>query len=266
MSSAEGPALNIDRLLDSRWFLRALAFAAFALVWQVYATAAGGFFVPTFTETAAAIGRQLASPEVWQAFATSNIAMVLGFGLAVVIGIPLGFLMGRFRLAERAINPYLNILLVTPLAGIIPLLMMSLGIGLASRVIVVWSFAIVMVVVNTRAGVRQVDRSLIDMVRLFGAGELGVWRRVILPGSLPAVLAGVRVALGRAVTGMVIVELVMVSVGIGGLILRYQAFFRFAELYGMVVLIILEALILLAIVDWVQRKATPWASMTSIRD
>lgn len=257
---------TLNRLLDSRWFLRALAFGVFALIWQVYATVAGGIFMPTFTETAAAIAGQLTSPEVWQAFLQSNVAMVLGFALAVVTGIPLGLLMGRYRLAERAANPYLNILLVTPLAGIIPLLMMSLGISLASRVIVVWSFAVVMVVVNTRAGVRQVDRSLIDMIRLFGAREAGVWRRVILPGALPAILTGVRVALGRAVTGMVIVELVMVSVGIGGLILKYQAFFKFAQLYGMVVLVILEALILLAVVDWFQRKATPWASMAGIRD
>jgi NitT/TauT family transport system permease protein len=258
--------MTLGRLLDSRWFLRLLAFGVFALIWQVYATVAGGIFVPTFTETFAAIAQQLTSPVVWDAFIASNVAMVLGFLLAIVTGIPLGLFMGRFPLAERAANPYLNILLVTPLAGIIPLLMMTLGIGLASRVIVVWSFAVVMVVVNTRAGVRQVDRSLIDMVRLFGAREAGVWRRVILPGALPAVLTGVRIGLGRAVTGMVIVELVMVSVGIGGLILRYQSRFQFAEIYGVVVLVILESLILLSIVDWCQRRLTPWATMAGIRD
>ncbi len=257
---------TLGRLLDSRWFLRLLAFGVFALVWQLYAMYAGGIFVPTFTETFVAIVEQLGSPVVWEAFLASNVAMVLGFLLAVALGIPLGLLTGRFPLAERAVNPYLNILLVTPLAGIIPLLMMTLGIGLASRVIVVWSFSVVMVVVNTRAGVRQVDRTLIDMVRLFGASEAGVWKRAILPGALPAVLTGIRIGLGRAVTGMVIVELVMVSVGIGGLILRYQSRFQFAELYGVVVLVVIEALALLAVVDWFQRRLTPWASMAGIRE
>jgi ABC-type nitrate/sulfonate/bicarbonate transport system permease component len=256
---------TMGQLLDSRWFLRILAFVIFALVWEIYALTLGGFFFPTFTETLVAIGRQITSAEVWQAFLRSNVAMVLGFFFALVIGIPLGLLMGRFRVAEQAANPYLNILLVTPLAGLIPLLMMSLGLTLASRVIVVWSFAIVMVVVNARTGVRQVDRSLIDMSRNFGASELGTWRRIILPAALPAILVGVRIGLGRAITGMVIVELLMWAVGIGGLILKAQAFFRFDELYGIVVLVILEALILLAIVDWAQRKLTPWADQLGIR-
>ena len=129
----------------------------------------------------------------------------------------------------------------------------------------VWTFAIVMVVVNARTGVRQVDRSLIDMSRNFGACELGTWRRIILPAALPAILVGVRIGLGRAVTGMVIVELLMWAVGIGGLILKAQAFFRFDEFYGIVVLVIFEALILLAIVDWVQRRLTPWADELGIR-
>lgn len=255
----------LSTLLDSRWFLRVLAFAIFAALWQLYAVTLGGLFFPTFTETAGAVAEQVRSPEVWEAFLRSNVAMVLGFFFAIVIGIPLGLLMGRFQTAERIANPWLNILLVTPLAGIIPLLMMSLGLTLASRVIVVWSFAVVMVVVNARTGVRQVDRSLIDMSRNFGADELSTWRRIILPASLPAILVGVRIGLGRAVTGMVIVELLMWAVGIGGLILKYQAFFEFGQLYGIVVLVILEALILLSIVDWFQRRVTPWADELGIR-
>lgn len=257
---------SIDRLLDSRLFLRLFAFVVFASVWQVYAEIWGGFFVPSFTETAVALASIVVTPAVWNAFLISNQSLVIGFALAVVMGIPLGLLMGRFRTAEKAANPWLNILLVTPLAGMIPLLIMSVGIGLEARVIVVWSFAVVMVVVNARAGVRQVDPSLIDMVRLFGARELGVWRKVILPGALPAILVGVRIGLGRAVTGMVIVELVMVSVGIGGLILRFQGMFQFANLYAVVVLVVIEALVLLSALDWVQRKVTPWASVAGVRD
>jgi ABC-type nitrate/sulfonate/bicarbonate transport system permease component len=257
---------HVQRLLDSRFFLRALAFVLFALAWQAYAMLAGSFFIPSFLDTASALVVSIADPEVWEAFAVSNIAMVIGFLAAVAMGVPLGLLRGRFRKAERLANPYLNILLVTPLAGIIPLLMMSVGIGLLARVIVVWSFAVVMVVVNARAGVRQVDPTLIDMARLFGSSELGTWRRVILPGALPAILTGIRIALGRAITGMVIVELVMVSAGIGGLILGAQALFRFDDLYAVVVLVILEALVLLAIVDWFQRRLTPWSAVVNLRD
>jgi len=175
--------------------------------------------------------------------------------------------MGRFRVAERAVDVYLNILLVTPMAALIPILLMSpLGLSLASRVVLVVMFSIVMVVVNSRAGVRQVDPSLIEMARSFGASERQIWWRILLPGSLPAVMTGVRIGLGRAVTGMVIVELLMVAVGIGGLILEYRGFFKADLLYGTVVIVVLEALALITVARWLERRVTPWARHSGVME
>ena len=247
------------RILDSDRSYQLLTFLLFAAAWQLYGTYWGGLLVPTFTETVVAFVELLGDPEFWEAMVVSNQALVLGFLLAVAIGIPVGVLLGRFRTLERFTDVYLNILLVTPMAAIIPLLIMSVGFGLASRVILVTIFSIVMVIVNVRTGVRQVDVTLIEMARSFGATEREIWARILIPGALPSIMTGIRLGLGRAVTGMVIVELLMVSLALGGLILEYRGFFNGPSLYAVITAIVLEALVLISLARWVERKVAPWA-------
>jgi NitT/TauT family transport system permease protein len=101
------------------------------------------------------------------------------------------------------------------------------------------------------------------MARGFGASELQIWRRVLLPGSVPAIMAGVRVALSHAVTGMVVVELLLVGVGIGRLILELQSQFNAAGVYASVVVVVLEAVLLISVAEWVGRRAAPWSRYAS---
>lgn len=259
-------------ILGSKWVLRLLALIVFGTVWQVYALAADSLLIPTFTGTLQGIVELLTNPEasrtrtVWEAFLISNQSLAVGFLIAIVVGIPLGLAMARFPRAERFVDPYVNILLVTPMAAIIPILFMSLGLGLASRVLLVVLFAIPMLIVNSRAGVRQVDPSLIEMSTSFGASERQVWRRILLPGSLPAIMTGVRLGLGRAVTAMVIVELLLVAVGIGGLILEFRGRFQPELLYATVILVVLEALVLISIVRWLEARIAPWASHATLSE
>lgn len=237
---------------------RAATFVVIAGLWQLLAVVQGGLLIPSFTETVAALGELLTSAELWWALVISNQALVIGFAITVVAGIPLGLLMGRFRSAERFVDVYLDILVVVPMAALLPILLMAVGINLAARVILVVLFSIVMVIVNSRAGVRQVDPALIEMANSFGATESQIWRRVLLPAALPAVMTGVRIGLGRAITGMVIVELLMVSVGFGGLILEFRGFFQGGLLYATVIVVVVEALLLMSFARWLERRMTPW--------
>lgn len=245
-------------LLTSGRAAQVLTLVVFLLGWEIYADVRGGLLLPTFSETAVAFVDLMGEPRFWRAMYVSNQALVIGFLVAVGVGVPVGIVLGRFRTLERLSDVWLNILLVTPMAAIIPLLIMSVGFGLLSRVILVTVFSIVMVIVNVRVGVRQVDPALIEMARSFGARERQVWRRVLLPAALPSIMTGIRLGLGRAVTGMVIVELLMVSVGVGGLILEFRGLFKAPQLYATIVAILVEALVLIAVARWAERKATPW--------
>jgi NitT/TauT family transport system permease protein len=251
-------------VLDSSTLYRVIALAVFAGVWQLATLNHKSMLIPTFTETAVAIPTLLVgaeSKELWTALYQSNIALIIGFAISVVAGIPIGLLIGRFRRIERFANLYINILLVTPMAAVIPLLVMSLGVrdgALPSRVILIVLFAVVMIVVNSRAGIRQVDPALIEMARCFGAGEVAIWRRILLPGSVPAIMTGIRLGLGRAITGMVVIELLLIAVGLGNLIQKYDARLDGAKLYALIIIVVFEALILIQVVRWVERKVAPW--------
>jgi NitT/TauT family transport system permease protein len=256
----------LRRILDSSILYRLIALGIFGAIWQWYAVTHHSILVPTFVDTMIAIPQLLLSAELWERLWVSNQALILGFAAACAIGIPIGLLMGRFHRAERFANLYVNILLVTPMAAIIPIILMSTGIrdgALLSRVILVVLFSFVMLIVNSRAGVRQVDPSVIEMARCFGATELAIWRRVLLPGSVPAVMAGVRIGLGRAVTGMVIVELLLIAVGLGNLVQRYEARMQGDLLYALVIVIVAEALILIQAARWLERKVAPWRQVVS---
>jgi ABC-type nitrate/sulfonate/bicarbonate transport system permease component len=240
------------------WGLRLLSLCVFALAWELLARHAHSLLVPTFSQTAAALVGLLATPELWQALWVSNQAMVLGFTAAALAGIPVGFLMARLRTAEKMIDPYLSILLVTPMSALVPILIMATGLGLFTRVLIVFSFAVVVITVNTRAGLETIEESWIEMAESFGATERQLWRQVLLPGALPAILAGLRLGLARSISGMLFVELILLALGIGRMILDFQGGFDSANLYATIVVIVGEAVILIQLLRWVERRLTPW--------
>ena len=254
-----------QRILEWNGTYRIITLVTFLTVWEIYARNATSLLIPTVGETAAGIAELAVDSRLWEALAISNVAMVIGFLISLAIGVPLGLALGRFRRAETFANVYLNILLVSPMAVIIPLLIMSTGIGLLSRVLLIVFFCLVYIVINCRAGVRQVDPRLIEMAESFGASEAQTWRRVLLPGAMPAIMAGVRLGLGRAVEGMVIVELLMVAVGVGNLVLIFRGQFEPGLLFGVVFFVVVEGLILITAARRLEHRLTPWVWRTGLR-
>ncbi len=120
------------------------------------------------------------------------------------------------------------------------------------------------ITVNTRAGVRGVEASLIEMAKSFGASEGQIWRRIVIPGAMPAIFAGMRIGLGRAVTGMVMVELILVASGLGRLLLEFSGRMQSDLVFATVLAVIIEALALLAGMQALEKKITRWAPDISI--
>jgi ABC-type nitrate/sulfonate/bicarbonate transport system permease component len=137
---------------------------------------------------------------------------------------------------------------------------MALGLGLASRVLIVVFFTFIYITINTRAGVRNVDSSLIEMAKSFGASEVQIWRRILIPGAVPAILTGLRIGLGRAINGMVVAELLLVASGIGNLLLEFRAALDGGLLFATVFAVSLQAIVLLALMRTVEQQLAPWAS------
>lgn len=242
------------------WGLRLMVFVLFAALWQFSASRIHNMLIPTFTEMIGGFVQLVfVNGRIWEALFISNQALVLGYVLSIVVAIPLGLAAGRARVIDRLLNPYVGIFLAIPVAPLIPIVITALGLGLASRVVIVFLFAFIYITVNTRAGVRTVDPGLIEMAKSFCANERQVWRRIVIPAAVPAIFAGLRIGLGRAIAGMVIVELLLVASGLGRLLLEFAGRLQSDLVFATVLVVILEALLLLGAMRLVEKKAAPWA-------
>jgi NitT/TauT family transport system permease protein len=237
-----------------KWGLRAISVGLVIMIWEVFGHARNSLLLPTFSETLAAFGDLIRDPAFWRALGVSNAALVIGFSGAVVVGVPLGLWVGYKEWAHQLVSIYLSILLVTPMAAVIPLLIMTLGFTLAARAVVVFVFAVPFLVINTRTGLRHLPPNLLEMARSFGATEVSIWLKVLLPGALPGVFSGLRIGLGRAFTGMLLAELLLSADGVGHLLLIYQGNFE----AGLIIVVVLESLALMRLLKLLDRRWTGW--------
>lgn len=215
--------------------------------WQLVGNDSAMIRMPTFTRTVGAFWRMVVSWQLPAALLQSNIALVSGYAIALVVAIPLGVLMGTVGLARKVINPYLLILLSIPLITVLPILQTIFGLGLGTRIVVVFLFSFVYIAMNTMVGVRSLPADLEEMSRSFGASRLQRLLKVVLPHAFPAIMAGARLGLGRGVVGMVIAELFLVSSGLGSLLSFYMTRFDTGAVLAVALTMVLEGVVLIAL-------------------
>jgi len=167
----------------------------------------------------------------------SSLEFAAGFALAIAVGVPLGLLLGAFPMVRYLVDPLLMAIYSTPYLALLPILVVWLGIGMGSKIAAVFAGGVIPIVVNSIAGVREVDASCILAARSFCAGKLDVFTKVILPASLPAVMMGIRLGLSRAVLGVVVAEMYVSQAGVGSQIMRFGSAFRIDYLLFYVLLV-----------------------------
>jgi ABC-type nitrate/sulfonate/bicarbonate transport system permease component len=192
---------------------------------------------PPVSEIVRALGRGLSGAELPLAFGSSLYRMAVGFCIGTVVAVTLGLAMAGSRLVRAALEPLLELLRPIPIPAIVPPLILLLGIDDAMKIFVV-SFAVFFpVLLNTIAGVRSVERVQLDLARTFQAGRLGTVRSVVLPASLPYVLAGMRVSLALALIVTVVSEMIAGSEGIGYYLVTMQYAMRAGDMYASIFLL-----------------------------
>jgi ABC-type nitrate/sulfonate/bicarbonate transport system permease component len=200
----------------------------------------------------------IASGELPRALVTSLTSFALGFGLAVVVGLALGFAMGWWRSVGRLLNPYVSALYVVPMVALVPLIIIWLGFGLAARVLVIFLFCVFEILLNAYGGIRALDSLLVDVARTFGAGRAQVIRRVVLPGSLPFVFVGLRIGVSRAIKGMILAEMMFAIVGLGGLVQVSRDRYDASGILAVVAVVSLLGVMMAALVQLLERRVLRW--------
>lgn len=235
-----------------------LSVLSLAAVWEIAGRILDSVLIPPLTKIAAAWWKLFASGKLLSNLAASLWTLAAGFVLAVLIGIIIGLLMGRFRAVEHFLDLYINSLMSAPTTAFVPVLIMWFGLGVQSRIAVVFLFAVFVVIINTMTGVKQVDKILVEMARSFGAKEREVFFKIMLPAAMPAIMAGVRLGMGRAVKGMVTAEMLLTLTGIGAMIMQYGSAFATDALFAVILTILIVAMITMRLVQMVDRRLTGW--------
>jgi NitT/TauT family transport system permease protein len=214
-----------------------------------------------FTTPSAIVGTlwtMFATGSIWKPLGVSASGFAVGLGLAIVVGLPLGVLIGRSRILNAMLDPFITAFNATPRLVFLPLVMLWFGLGLWSKVAIVFIGALFPILINTYEGVRNSDKVLINVVRSFGASEWDIARLVVIPNAMPYIVAGLRLAIGRAVLGVVVAEFFGSESGLGVMMVqaagRYQVDIVFA---GLIVFAALS-LVMTALVQLLEHRLSRW--------
>jgi len=232
--------------------------ALFLLVWEWAALARISFNFPSPWATLTALFDLIRSGALLAATATSMKSLLLGFGVAVLIGVPVGLVMGMVRPVGRIARVYLDLLIALPTAALIPLVILSFGISVASSAAIVFVFSAPFVAMNAYGGVRDVRPRLVEMARAFQASRGQLLARIVLPSALPMILAGLRYGLSRAFVGLIVAELLLSPFGLGRLIMTSRSMFEHDRMFATVLWTLALAAVALGVLARVEARLLRW--------
>jgi NitT/TauT family transport system permease protein len=178
--------------------------------------------------------------------------------LSILAGVLLGVVMGRFSIVEWAADIYVNALYSTPMVAVVPLIVLWFGFKVPAKVIIVFLFMVFPVLLNTYEGVKNVDRNLQEVARSFCSSESQLWRHLIIPSAVPFIVAGVRLAIGRGLVGMIVAEFYTSITGLGYMIVRYANALETDKLFVPIVVVMILGVGLLSLAKWVEGRIAPW--------
>jgi len=247
------------RTWAARLFRRGVVLAAFFGLWEVLPrTVVNPGYLPPFSEVARTVVDLFVSGEIYEHLAVSLQRSVEGFGLAVLVGIPLGLLMGGFRPLEEYLDPLVQTLRQTPVLALFPVFILCFGIGELSKVMMIFWGTVWPILLNTISGTKSVDPVLIRSARSLGIRRFQLFRLVVVPATLPAVLTGVRLGATFSVLMLVVAEYVGAKSGIGAFVINSQYAFQIPKMYAAIVILAALGLSVNALLVALERRAARW--------
>jgi NitT/TauT family transport system permease protein len=230
------------------------------LLWEIVGQAGLTFFVPPLSTVLGTLFEILGTAAFQKALFETAYAFFAGVFFAIAIGIPTGILMGKSRLLDELLLPWVNVFLSAPLTALVPVLMVLFGFGMKSIIITTTLFAIWIIILNSRAGVRQINRSLVEMAHSFGASPTDAFFKIYFWAALPEILGGVRIGIIRAVKGVIIGQLLISIVGFGALFELYSANFLMGHFWAVLIVLFALAFTISEFLAYLERRVSYYAA------
>jgi NitT/TauT family transport system permease protein len=233
------------------------------LIWEllphlVALSAGTRLFFTTPSKIAVTLWTLFATGAIWTPLGVSVSGFALGLALSIAVGLPLGVLLGRSRTLSAMLDPFVTAFNATPRLVFLPLVMLWFGLGLWSKVVIVFVGALFPILINTYEGVRNVDKVLVNVVRSFGAGEWSIARLVVLPNALPYIVAGIRLAIGRAMLGVVVAEFFGSEAGLGVMMVQASGRYQVDVVFAGLIVFAALSLAMTGLVQVVERRLSRW--------
>jgi ABC-type nitrate/sulfonate/bicarbonate transport system permease component len=241
--------------------IRTLSIAVFFVVWEYFGRRMDPIFMAPPSAIFAASVELIRSGALAKAVAESLLPFAVGLVLTIIIGIALGILIAQWRMLEYILDPFINALYAIPRIAMVPLIILWAGLEFAGKVTILVSVAVFPIIVNTYSGIRDVRGSMLEIGRAYGATETQIFFKIVLPASIPFIMAGIRLAVGLAIIGIVVAEFFTAISGLGGMIVEYSNVFATAKLFVPIIVIALVGVVLTELVMWLERRLSRWRQL-----
>jgi NitT/TauT family transport system permease protein len=265
-TQAPTPAETRPRRPLPSWIITACSVLVLLTVWEILGRDVNPVFGSYPSAIAEAAWQLARTGKLWVAMLDSLRPFLLGYALAILIGVPIGLLTGRFRTVEAAIGIYITAGYAMPLVALVPLLVLWFGLGFAVKVAIIFLMSVFPICINTWVGVTAVPKALIEVGKSFVAPDSVILRRIVLPATLPYIMAGIRLAVGRAVVAMVIAEFFTSISGLGAIIITSANNFDTATMFVPIVILMVMAIGLTYLIGAIERRVAPWQAEIAGRD
>ncbi len=239
-------------------FLKILSIAVLVILWQIVGMNTNPIFLSTPVQVLRAFVEIMANGILANAMKDTFFEFIVGFALAVGLGIPAGIAAGRYQTVMNLTDPYISIFFAMPNIALLPLFMIWFGLGYTVKIVIVVMSAFFPIVINTMAGVKEADRTIVEVALSFGATEGELLRKVIIPASVPYVVAGLRIGLARAIVGVVVAELFSATTGLGALLQYYANYYLTSYFFVPVLVLALLSIGFVEIIRILEKKFATW--------
>jgi ABC-type nitrate/sulfonate/bicarbonate transport system permease component len=244
--------------MNRKIIVRLISLIFVLLIWEYYGRRVNPILFTYPSAIARAFLTLVANGELQSYMKESLLVLAYASVLSVLAGVLLGVVMGRFSIVEWAADIYVNALYSTPMVAVVPLIVLWFGFKVPAKVIIVFLFMVFPVLLNTYEGVKNVDRNLQEVARSFCSSESQLWRHLIIPSAVPFIVAGVRLAIGRGLVGMIVAEFYTSVTGLGYMIVRYANALETDKLFVPIVVVMILGVGLLSLAKWVEGRIAPW--------
>jgi len=258
---AEASTLYKFYLIQEKKILGAAAVIVFLTAWELCGNTLqliNPLFMSAPSLVFKAAFQMFASGEIFNDLYVSGIEFFWGYMLSVVVAIPFGIAIGWYKRFAYVCDPFVNAMNATPRIALLPLVIIWLGIGIISKVGIIFLGAVFPLLINTRDGVKTTPVNLLTAARSFGASEWQIFKSVVLPSTVPFILTGLRLAVGRALIGVMVGELYAATAGIGFMITVAGATFQTDKVFVGVLIFAISGMTLTAVIDRYERRFDKW--------